>query len=376
MKKKLLLHIGSHKTGSTYIQKSLSSVENKLNAINYTYFCTTPLGVRTKERNCNSWFKIEFHEKKIRFDIDDTFFKSIINNKEPNMIISAEELFWLNDSASISYFVKQLHEIFLEVKVICYLRDPRYQFDSHLSQSFRSPDSYARKFFFDGVNMHKLSYSQIKRSTSYLDYNTKLNLWCHEVGKNNVIVREYNHNDFYDNSIFCDFIKICDLPKNISSEVLYNSINRSLSANQKIYNSTIFEFYNDKWLGYKSLPFINYKETDITEITEKHKTHHKIILDLLNKSNIELLKNYKIGSNWLTDETNSHPVNLKDYKLILFNENDYKTAVKSQIYTFNNISIVDFIKFKLKSSLLYIKTIKAIKLFMMISYKKYLNVKI
>ena len=96
----------------------------------------------------------------------------------------------------------------------------------------------------------------------------------------------------------------------------------------------------------------------------------------MKKDIIALSENYKIGNDWLNDVTPLPPINLKNYKLILFNENDYKTAIKSQINTFNNINIVDFIKFKLKSSLLYIKTTKTIKFFMIISYKKYLNVKI
>jgi hypothetical protein len=376
MKNKLLLHIGSHKTGSTYIQKSLNNVENKLNDIDFTYFCTTPLGIRTKESNCNSWFNIEFMGNNIKFDIEETFYKSIINTKQQNMIISAEELFWLNDSTSISKFVKKLYEIFSDIKIICYLRDPKYQFDSHLSQSFRSPDSYARKFFFNNKVMQHISYSQISNSITYLDYNKKLNLWSHAVGKNNIIAKEYNSSSFHENNIFCDFIKTLNLPKNLYSETISNSINCSLSVNEMIINSLIFEIHNEKWLGYKSLPFINYEETVTNEKTEKKSTHHNIISDLLKKDIIALSENYKIGNDWLNDETPLPPINLKNYKLILFNENDYKTAIKSQINTFNNINIVDFIKFKLKSSLLYIKTTKKIKFFMIISYKKYLNVKI
>lgn len=376
MKNKLLLHIGSHKTGSTYIQKSLNNIENKLNDIDFTYFCITPLGIRTKESNCNSWFNIDFMGSAIKFDIDETLYKSIINTKQKNMIISAEELFWLNDSISISKFVTKLYEIFSEIKIICYLRDPAYQFDSHLSQSFRSPDSYARKFFFDNEIMQHISYSQISNSITYLDYNKKLNLWSQAVGKNNIIAKEYNNYDFHENNIFCDFIKALNLPKSLYYEVKPNSINCSLSVNEKIINSLIFEIHSDKWLGYKTLPFFNFLDTDTNEYIKKKQTHHKIICELLKQQNAALFENFGIGRNWLTSENVSTPMNSKNYKHFLFNENNYRSALKSQIHSFVNISIIDFIIFKLKSSLTYKKILNTTKFLMIMSYKKYLNVKI
>ncbi len=55
--KKLILHIGSHKTGSTSIQNSLNNNDSLLNDNGYSYFNIDPSGSQVST-STNSWIKL------------------------------------------------------------------------------------------------------------------------------------------------------------------------------------------------------------------------------------------------------------------------------------------------------------------------------
>ena len=123
---KLYLHIGTHKTGTTSIQKFLARNRNKLLDLGYLY----PLSGRVKalsiahhklswgvmrakrfRRVTGRWEELGQEWKKLH--------KEIANEKKENVIISAEDFSNLNAN-TISALQKRLSRY--DTKIVIYLR--------------------------------------------------------------------------------------------------------------------------------------------------------------------------------------------------------------------------------------------------------------
>ncbi|XOV79158.1 MAG: hypothetical protein ACFHVJ_19950 [Aestuariibacter sp.] len=206
--KKLILHIGSHKTGTSAIQKALVENKRALKKNGWRLFHQMPNGKSYPKGSCSSWVDFEGSGEFFKASVNENLFDEL--GKLPGShILSSEELSWLFDEDQISLFCQNLKSIYDQITVIVYLRRQDKQLVSHYQQGFKFTHSTARRFFGNEISPLP-NYSE--RFDKYLDYFTRIGFWAKSVGESNLKVRifepEYLHND----GVVADFFSICDIP--------------------------------------------------------------------------------------------------------------------------------------------------------------------
>ena len=109
--KNLILHIGSHKTGTTSIQRALLEAEEPLKNCNYELFKTQNIkGNRSKSGNAWGW--IDLGKKKEYLDPlrnglggkvpnPKVLTEYLFNSRQDNIIMSSEGFSWIFDDNEI-----------------------------------------------------------------------------------------------------------------------------------------------------------------------------------------------------------------------------------------------------------------------------------
>ncbi|TDJ82044.1 hypothetical protein [Campylobacter volucris] len=201
------LHIGTEKTGTTTIQTFLSS--NRLLLQKYGYIFPKTIGsngsqwsftflcynyIRNDEyslsRNIYSISNFIKHKTQIYTKLKN----EIKKNNFGNVVISSEHLSSrLQDVKEIKRCRKILHILgFREIKIIVYLRE----------QSNMAPSSYSTK-----LKAGKNDDLKLPNEFEYLgEYKQMLNKWINVFGKENMIVRLFDTNEFYKGDLLKDFI--------------------------------------------------------------------------------------------------------------------------------------------------------------------------
>lgn len=220
-KKKVYIHIGSHKTGTTSIQASLFDNRRELKRDGYHIVCSES-PKRMMDRGNSSGF---IKKGKI---------KKFPTNK--NVIISSEFLFNLN-AEEIKEFIAGLNLNKHEVKVIVYLRNQVDFYMAMKSQGAKNP-------FIGRVYGHNYSDSDFlvtDEIISYMDYLGKVEEWEKNVGINNVIVKIFDRTLFKNGCIVSDFCGVIGLPSYVAKTKLKENESLSydmtcfLHDNQRIY---------------------------------------------------------------------------------------------------------------------------------------------
>jgi len=174
----LFIHIGSHKTGTTSIQKACSHL---LNYNFYKYLNIRPGGTRVVEDNG----KLENFMAQIRLDAADQVFRP---SKKKTYITSDESFFWISEPDTVHTLAKMLRERFSKITIICYLRRQDLLAISHRKQVAEGMP--AARFY--GVQVTPLPKYQ-PHFQSYFDYANKLStVWASAFGKENIQVISYD----------------------------------------------------------------------------------------------------------------------------------------------------------------------------------------
>ncbi len=201
------VHIGTMKTGTSSIQNFLYLNRSLLQKQNYYY----PISIKNIGRlNDHNPFAHKFNTLLNKTDDLKIFSREFKNlNNEIKMcncdkiIISMENVQWLlNSQQKIKYFYDFLIYIFDNIKIIVYLRDVAELFISMCSQAIKG-DSH--------LDYHFLYPYQNKKSKILSDYKQTLQWWGEIFGKENLIVRLFNKNEFYRGDLLKDFIYSVDL---------------------------------------------------------------------------------------------------------------------------------------------------------------------
>lgn len=204
--KKVLLHIGSGKTGSSSIQTTLSRNGPELKRLGISY---PKFGHPTNHEELNIPFKGDSGPRSIgeRFKRQRENFESyrkrllkeFLNhiNKNRYSIISAEHLHTLNNQRII-YLKQQLELCGVErVKIIIYLREPVSLYKSQLQQKLKASSQT--------VTPERWKYQ----------FSTVINRWFENF--EDVEVREFSSKELYNNDVVDDFLHIgsqfFELPK-------------------------------------------------------------------------------------------------------------------------------------------------------------------
>ena len=182
--KKLYLHIGTGKTGSSSIQKTFKNLN---------------------ERN----FYFKYDRKALRFvEKLDQIIEKLETCKEDLVILSSEWLYVRADEKILKK-INKLSSKF-EIKIIIYLRRQDELVVSAYQQSIKNLDS---KIIFNvddyALNNAKLYSKWFLKRTNYYEI---CNFWSNYFGKENIIIRIFSKNQLKDGCVVKDFASIVNVP--------------------------------------------------------------------------------------------------------------------------------------------------------------------
>ncbi len=237
-KKKLIIHIGSVKTGSTSIQKTLRESYEKLRKYNINYcevikgfyeYTLTSMFIKHPENHI--LFKKELESRNIAPSIlieeyRNYWNKVFLKNKEKTMIFSSEHLSLFSfDEESMLNFKIYLDQYFADYSIIIYIRDPINWLRSQVQETVKN----GRR-----VSITKYCDDLIDSKESSLYNYEKLQKWGNVFGKDKIIVRQFDSEHFINGRLIDDFLYAANLD--------YKALElKEIKANTSIgYYSTLF----------------------------------------------------------------------------------------------------------------------------------------
>jgi hypothetical protein len=185
----LYLHIGTHKTGSSALQRFFKLNDKLLSKHGILY----PVTFREAGgRHGNFSRSLDFdwppeNSKKFADYIDDLK-KEIKGHKK---IVISDEALWLEENLDRLQLLYQLAET---VKIIVY---------------FRRQDDYLQSSYSQAVKIE--CKESIEDYVKIYDYKAVCDRWAKVFSKENICVRPYERQQFKDESIFSDFLSIIDV---------------------------------------------------------------------------------------------------------------------------------------------------------------------
>ena len=233
--KKIIFHIGVHKTGSSSIQQSLAAarealLENGVNFLDvssnhsdlYLCFCANPhkhfanieQGIDTPQKAA------DFANQKLK-----QYLSSLKNSTWDTAIIAGEELSRLNEQELLE-LTRQFDQFNATYQIICYVRNPI---------SFSS--SYAQESILGG-NLYKHCIT----NPELPHYQKKLSSFINIFGQQNVSVLNFDEQTKEPDGLFSSFCKTTDL-EHIRHLLTPNRSNESLPLEGALLMDKINQFY-------------------------------------------------------------------------------------------------------------------------------------
>ena len=196
--RKLILHIGAHKTGTSAIQQYL--LRHKQALIDKGWFYCERPGMPT---NWGHMFRVQAEANGARISLGPLVMKrmlQLMDSGQPNVIFSAEDL-WFMDEANIAAFSEAMAERFCKVTVIAYVRRQDLMAISHWLQGGKTVQS---ALIFGGQDgpLKNINAGMLR----YLDYASVLQAWQAALPQADLVVRVYDRELFPNGNVVADFL--------------------------------------------------------------------------------------------------------------------------------------------------------------------------
>lgn len=223
--KKLVVHAGSHKTGSTSIQLSLKDIEDQLKRKKIKLFDIDPNGSVNPYGHCNHW--VRHYGSGTEFDAE--VLPELRNELKcidaDTVIFSAEHLFWINSIENIKSFHNLIHDLFDEITIIFYLRRQDKLLLSHHQQGSKLFGWCEQLYYGSEPKAYPTG-----DFSAYLDYYSKLRKWASIFGKSSLKVRVFEPESLVGGDAVIDFCSLIDS----DLKVVPRKVNESRSKHQVI----------------------------------------------------------------------------------------------------------------------------------------------
>ena len=321
--KKLFIHIGTGKTGTTAIQQFLSDNDDllKKSNINYCISGRTEINHHLLTNNYPDQTKSNY-KKAIN-----SLRKEIQNSNNQIFIISSE-YFPGNSKDDIKELYSAVKDL-CEINVIVYLRRQDEFVESWFAQIVKALRT--------NTTITNLL-NDLERD-EILDYENLIKNWDMDEIKVNMIVKIYDKKEFKDGNVVNDFLDIFKL-ENISkgNNTLSKKINASISREQVFFKQEVEDYCDDQQLKMLSIP-INLKEKSKYFLSPQER--HEILIKYQNKNNNiakkyinrhNLFLNLDIDKDW-------EPINLLEGNfllklLLLIHKNKSYTILREPIFNY------------------------------------------
>lgn len=202
--RRLWLHIGSHKTGSTSLQIALRQGQSDKTLGRWSYLHARPRVDFNPLVRCHRMGGNMYPE--LRWPFLERRMADADNRGHGDCILSSEMLFWLMNPKDIQALHTRLHEHFDEIQVVAYLRRQDKLALSHRKQVVMGRAAYQ----FYGAQLQALPVYR-PHMMRYFDYATKLARWEELFGAQNVTVRRFQPQDLAGGDTVLDFYNLVGL---------------------------------------------------------------------------------------------------------------------------------------------------------------------
>lgn len=216
MNKKIILHIGTNKTGTSSLQSFLANNPTFLNRHGFIYpkFGQIYCGHHEIAHGLSNE---RVHGVKMKPKSGQDFLNKINNlykdHPDHTVILSSEAFYANNKPLNIAKYLDGF-----DVKIICYFRE----YISYISSWYQQYVSDSN--FFGNINNY---FDKIK---DYTEYQGFANQWVNVFSSNNFIAKSFDRTSLYKKDIIHDFFKILGVDKINFNQKLYSN-NYSLSGN-------------------------------------------------------------------------------------------------------------------------------------------------
>jgi len=218
--KKIFIHIGTHKTGTSAIQDFLVLNRKAL----------SKQGVLYPQKTRRDYFEIREGQTIVPVEKFKHYEKLVrlVRNKDKHVILSNEDFCLMLDP----FLVKEAIGSGVETVIICYLR---------------RQDNFVQSYYNQKVK-HSGHYKDIMvyQPPATLDYYELLGRWAGVFGKENIIVRPYEKQQFIDQDLIVDFLTLVGLEWSGTFKRLKKNANPRLPAESIEYMRCINCLVSDK----------------------------------------------------------------------------------------------------------------------------------
>jgi hypothetical protein len=193
---KLYLHIGTHKTGTTALQRFMEHFREKIDR---------ELGLYYPKTGCiwsgHHQFAWSVGVKKEGYDSELVLNKLVSDLKDElatsnTVLLSSEDFEWLS-KVQAQQLKDRLQEIFQQIKIVLYIRRQDSYVEAMYNQQVRDYTPRLSVSFQEYITEKKYGvlacYDYVER-------------WASVFGRENIIVRSFEKSQFLDNNIFKDFL--------------------------------------------------------------------------------------------------------------------------------------------------------------------------
>ncbi|MDX2347090.1 MAG: hypothetical protein QNK11_09495 [Legionella sp.] len=208
--KKLYLHIGSHKTGSSSIQLALYHNQTLLNEHDFSFFSQNPDGADVEIGNTSNWLT---GNKAFQDDLYQGVGLRVLNANEladqlnsmpcNHIIMSAENFSWIFEKDEIKKLYQAL-SLYFDVKILVYIRRQDKLAISHYQQVSKESTHVDFGYYKGGC---KALPSGRKNYDEYLDFNEKLSKWSDVFGQENMLIRIFERELLVGHDVVTDFLQ-------------------------------------------------------------------------------------------------------------------------------------------------------------------------
>lgn len=212
--KKIILHIGTPKSGTTALQNFLNNNRDVLEVYDFCY----PLDEESKNTEItmgNGRVLYEYILENNKQKALDYINNILAIHHESNIILSSEGLY---------FYPEFIHQIIPHANIVIYFREQSEKIVSSYGQRIKGDTSFHKS-----INKHVNSILDGYEDKDHGNY--FLDMWVKLYGKENITVRPYEFEQFKDGSIFSDFLFSINLKSHKDFIFPKKKINPSYSRN-------------------------------------------------------------------------------------------------------------------------------------------------
>ena len=196
--RKLILHIGAHKTGTSAIQQYLLRHKQTLFDKGW-FYCERP----ASPTNWGHMFRIHVEPNGALISLGPIVLRrmlELMDSKPQDVIFSAEDL-WFLDAANVGIFCATMAERFDQITIVAYVRRQDFMTVSHWLQGGKTVQSAlifgGSKAPLENVNPYMMR---------YLDYAGVVQTWQAALPKARLLLKNYDRELFPNRDVVQDFL--------------------------------------------------------------------------------------------------------------------------------------------------------------------------